>query len=107
MPRRRNCCRRTRTSSPTTPTRSPWRSGRNLEGEPFALVKRALAADPDHIKALALAGTAEFERRNYPGAIAYWERILKVVPPDSEFTRSVIGSIAEARGLAGTPAPRP
>ncbi len=74
--------------------------GRNLEGEPFALVKRALAADPDHIKALALAGTAEFERRNYPAAIAYWERILKVVPPDSEFTRSVVGSIAEARGLA-------
>lgn len=74
--------------------------GRNLEGEPFALVKRALAADPDHIKALALAGTAEFERRDYPAAIAYWERILKVVPPDSEFTRSVVGSIAEARGLA-------
>ena len=78
--------------------------GRNLEGEPFALVKRALAADPDHVKALALAGTAEFERRNYPGAIAYWERILKVVPPDSEFTRSVIGSIAEARELAGVAA---
>jgi cytochrome c-type biogenesis protein CcmH len=78
--------------------------GRNLEGEPFALVKRALAADPDHIKALALAGTAEFERRNYPGAIAYWERILKVVPADSEFARSVIGSIAEARGLAGVAA---
>lgn len=78
--------------------------GRNLEGEPFALVKRALAADPDHIKALALAGTAEFERRNYPAAIAYWERILKVVPPDSEFTRSVVGSIAEARELEGVAA---
>jgi cytochrome c-type biogenesis protein CcmH len=76
--------------------------GRNLEGEPFALVKRALTVDPDHVKALALAGTAEFERHNYAGAIAYWERILKVVPPDSEFSRSVIGSIEEARGLAGT-----
>jgi cytochrome c-type biogenesis protein CcmH len=75
--------------------------GRNLEGEPLALVKRALAVDPNHIKALALAGTAEFERHNYPGAIAYWERILKVVPPDTEFTRSVVSSIAEARGLAG------
>lgn len=80
--------------------------GRNLEGEPFALVKRALAADPDHIKALALAGTVEFERRNYPAAIAYWERILKVVPPDSEFTRSVLGSIAEARELAAAAPPK-
>jgi cytochrome c-type biogenesis protein CcmH len=71
--------------------------GRSLEGEPFALVKRALDADPNHVKALALAGTAEFDRRNYAGAIAYWERILKVVPPDTEFARSVHGSIAEAR----------
>lgn len=82
--------------------------GRNLEGEPFALVKRALAVDPNHVKALALAGTAEFERRDYPGAIAYWERILKVVSQDSEFARSVVGSIAEARELAGAGgAPQP
>jgi cytochrome c-type biogenesis protein CcmH len=75
--------------------------GRSLEGEPFALVKRALDADPNHVKALALAGTAEFDRRNYAGAIAYWERILKVVPPDTEFARSVHGSIAEARAMGG------
>lgn len=73
--------------------------GRNLDGEPFELAKRALAADPDHVKALALAGTAEFERRNYAAAVAYWERILKVVPPDTDFTRAVTGSIAEARAL--------
>jgi cytochrome c-type biogenesis protein CcmH len=75
--------------------------GRSLEGEPFELVKRALQIDPENVKALALAGTAEFERRNYAAAIAYWERILKVVPPESEFARSVAGSIAEARELGG------
>jgi cytochrome c-type biogenesis protein CcmH len=75
--------------------------GRKLEGEPFAIVKRALQADPAHVKSLALAGTAEFERRNYAAAIAYWERILKVVPAESEFARSVAGSIAEARELGG------
>ena len=75
--------------------------GQSLEGEPLALVKRALEADPNHIKALALAGTAEFDRKNYAGAIAYWERIQKSVPPDSEFARSVAGSIAEARELGG------
>ncbi len=81
--------------------------GRSLEGEPFALVKRALEADPNHVKALALAGTAEFDRHNYSGAIAYWERILKVVPPDTEFTRSVQGSIAEARAMGGVAAAAP
>ncbi|MCC6211001.1 MAG: c-type cytochrome biogenesis protein CcmI, partial [Burkholderiales bacterium] len=78
--------------------------GRSLEGEPFALVKRALDADPNHVKALALAGTAEFDRHNYAGAIAYWERILKLVPPDTEFTRAVQGSIAEARAMGGAAA---
>ena len=77
--------------------------GGKLEGEPYAIVKRALAADSQNVKALALAGTAEFERQNYAAAIAYWERILKIVPPESEFARSVGGSIAEARSLSGAP----
>ena len=75
--------------------------GRRLAGEPYALVKRALAVDPEHVKALALAGSAEFEAGNYGAAVAYWERILKVVPPQSEFARSVADSIAEARTKGG------
>ena len=75
--------------------------GRTLDGEPFAIVKRALELDPEHLKSLALAGSAEFERRNYAAAIGYWERILKIAPPQSDFARSVAESIAEARALAG------
>ena len=75
--------------------------GRSLAGEPFALVKRALEIDPQHLKALALAGSAEFDSRNYAAAIGYWERLLKVAPPQSEFARSVAESIAEARSLGG------
>jgi len=75
--------------------------GRRLQGEPFALIKRALAIDPEHLKALALAGSAEFDARNYAAAIAYWERLLKVAPPQSEFSRAVAESIAEARSLGG------
>ena len=75
--------------------------GRNLEGEPDKLLQRALALDANHVKTLALAGTLEFDRKNYGGAIGYWERILKVVPPESGFARSVTGSIEEARALSG------
>jgi cytochrome c-type biogenesis protein CcmH len=75
--------------------------GRRLAGEPFAIAKRALQVDPAHVKALALAGSAEFEAGNFAGAIAYWERILKILPPDSEFGRSVTDSLAEARRRAG------
>lgn len=75
--------------------------GRKLEGEPFAIIKRALEIDPVHVKSLALAGTAEFERRDFAAAIGYWERVLKVTPPESEFARAVAGSIEEARTLGG------
>ncbi|HTP61323.1 MAG TPA: c-type cytochrome biogenesis protein CcmI [Burkholderiales bacterium] len=63
----------------------------------------------DFVKSLALAGRAEFESRNFQGAIEYWERILPFAPPDSEFARSVEESIAEARtqgGIAAAPAPQ-
>ena len=75
--------------------------GRSLQGQPLELVQRALEIDPEHWKALALAGTAAFGRKDYGRAIAYWERLKRVVPEDSEVGRSVDASIAEARELAG------
>lgn len=75
--------------------------GRSLQGKPLELVQRALEVDPEHWKALALAGTAAFDRKDYGRAIAYWERLKRVVPGDSEIGRSVDASIAEARELAG------
>ena len=56
----------------------------------------------EFIKALALAGRAEFEQRNYPAAIGYWERILPFAPQESEFARTVAESLAEAKALAGS-----
>ncbi len=76
--------------------------GRKLEGKPLALVKRALEMEPTQLKALALAGTAEFERRNYAAAIGYWERILKITPLQSEFALAVAANIAEARTLGAS-----
>ncbi len=75
--------------------------GRSLEGEPEKLIARALAVDPRNVKALALAGTVAFSRKDYAKAEEYWERILAVVPPDSEFARGARANIAEARSLAG------
>jgi cytochrome c-type biogenesis protein CcmH len=77
--------------------------GRRLDGEPEKLIERALAIDPQNLKALALAGSAAFERHEYAAAAGYWERILKVLPEDSQFTQSVRASIAEARELAKQP----
>lgn len=75
--------------------------GRSLEGEPEQLIARALELEPANIKALALAGTAAFARRDYAAAAAQWEKILPLVPAGSEDARSLQASIDEAKGLAG------
>jgi cytochrome c-type biogenesis protein CcmH len=74
--------------------------GRLLAGEPERLVERALRADPDNAKALALAGTAAFEKRDFALAVKHWQRLRSLIPPDSEFAQSIQGSIDEARSLA-------
>ena len=74
--------------------------GRKLQGEPEKIIARALEIDPYNVKALALAGSAAFEKKDYGGAANHWERILKVVPADTELAKSVSSSVAEARGLA-------
>jgi len=79
--------------------------GRRLEGEPEKIIQRALAIDPQNMKALALAGSAAFERRDYASAVAYWERLLKFAPEGSEFAQSVRASIDEARQLQKDGAP--
>lgn len=82
--------------------------GRRIEGAPLELVKQALRIDPAHPKALAMAGTEAFNRKDFAGALVYWEKLLPLLPPDSELAKSVAGGIAEARQLgqiksAGTP----
>jgi cytochrome c-type biogenesis protein CcmH len=75
--------------------------GRKLGGEPERIIQQALQADPNNIKALALAGTASFERQDFAAATQYWSRVLERVPPDSEVARSINGSIADARRRGG------
>ena len=77
--------------------------GRSLEGEPTRLVERALKIDPNHLKALALAGTAAFNREDYKGALKHWEKMREVGPADDPFVQQIQGGIAEARQRAGLP----
>ena len=72
-----------------------------IAGKPLALVERALKADPTHWKALALAGTAAFDRKDYRQAVAYWEKMKATVPAGSPIATSIDNSIAEARALGG------
>lgn len=78
---------------------------RTLQGEPERIVDRALSIDPNNVKALALSGSAAFERGDYAKAAAQWQRILALVPADSDAARSTQGSIAEAQRMMGQARP--
>jgi cytochrome c-type biogenesis protein CcmH len=75
----------------------------SLQGEPMALITRALKLNPDHIKGLALAGTDAFVRKDFALAVKYWSRIEQVGPPDNMLVQRVSASLQEARKLAGLP----
>ncbi|MDH4062217.1 MAG: tetratricopeptide repeat protein, partial [Aquincola sp.] len=70
--------------------------GRKVEGEPMKLVQRALALDANNLKALSLAGTEAFDRRDFDAAIGYWERARAQVK-DAALAKEVDTNIAAAR----------
>jgi cytochrome c-type biogenesis protein CcmH len=68
-----------------------------FDGEPLAMAKRALALDPKSEKALALLGTVAFEAGDFKSAVEYWERLLALADPGTDFAKAVEGGLAEAR----------
>lgn len=78
-------------------------NGRNMQGEPEKIILRALQSDPVNIKALALAGTAAFQRQDYRSAIELWQKLLKLVPAGDPWARTASANISQAQGLSGLP----
>lgn len=77
---------------------------RQLAGEPMKWVERALKADPRNLKALALAGTHAYERKDYKGAVRYWQQLTDYGTPDNELVQQIAPGLAQAREQAGLPA---
>ena len=79
----------------------------SLDGEPIALVDRALAIDPNHVKALALKGSWSMTQRDFRGALQAWNHALAVAPPDdpiAQFLRSQLDGMREMAARAAAAA---
>lgn len=74
---------------------------RRLDDKVLALVERALKLDPEHPKALIMAATAAFQRKDFRGAVLYLERLERVAQPGSDLARMVAERLQEARAEAG------
>jgi cytochrome c-type biogenesis protein CcmH len=72
----------------------------NFEGKPAELVEKALKIDPNHPKALLLAGTIAFNQKDYSKAISNWEHLAPLVPKDDPMlSKQLEGNVAEAKSL--------
>ncbi|OQW57416.1 MAG: c-type cytochrome biogenesis protein CcmI [Nitrospira sp. ST-bin4] len=89
--------------------------GRKLEGKPETLIEKALKVDPNHVKALMLAGTVAYNRKDFALAVKDWERARANLPPgsdpeDGEQIAAAIGDAKQRMGgapmMAATNAPR-
>jgi cytochrome c-type biogenesis protein CcmH len=74
-----------------------------LGPESVRLVERALVLEPGNVKALALSGSAAFERQDYATAVRQWEKVALGLPADSQLLPQVRASIAQAREAGGLP----
>ena len=75
--------------------------GGRLTGRPAELVARALALRPAHPKALEMAGSAAYERREFALAADYWRRLLPQLADGSAPRRALEDAVARAERLAG------
>ena len=80
--------------------------GQSLAGHPRDLIDQALKIDPNHRKALALAGTAAMDAGDYAAAAKYWETLASLMPAgsqDEQQVRAIIGEVRDKAKAAGKP----
>ena len=77
--------------------------GQSAIGAPEKLIERALKIDPKNLKALALAGSIAFERKDFSAATNYWAQARQLAPPGSEFAKGLDRSLEAAQAAGSGP----
>lgn len=67
-----------------------------LAGRPTEAIAKALELQSDHPKALEMAGSAAYERRDFAAAAHYWQRLLPQLAEGSPPQQAVRAAIARA-----------
>ncbi|HNQ04325.1 MAG TPA: c-type cytochrome biogenesis protein CcmI [Thiobacillaceae bacterium] len=69
---------------------------RVLEGEPMALILKALELDPNDPKGLELAAIGNFQERNFAKAVFYFKQLYKQLPPETPYAQDILEAQKEA-----------
>lgn len=73
------------------------RAHNRMEGRPTALVRQALAIDPEHPSALMMSGVAAYQQADFDGAVREWEKLLSLLEPGSEDAQLTQENLDDAR----------
>lgn len=76
-----------------------------LAGAPTEAIVKALALRPGHPKALEMAGSAAYERRDFAAAAQYWRSLLPQLQEGTQLYRELSAAIERAQRLAATSLP--
>jgi len=68
---------------------------RNLTGKPSELIFKALALEPDNMKALWLGGMAKAQQGDAVTATKLWKKLEALLPPGSEYQQEIQGLLAK------------
>ena len=75
-------------------------AGGVFAGEPWQWIQQVLTAQPQHLNALVLAGSAAWSEKRHDAARAYWQQALGLVPADSEAAQGLQQALAQATEMA-------
>lgn len=82
------------------------KQGSKLDGEPAALIAKALKLDPRNFKALYLSGAIAFEKQDFHSAADQWARAAEQAPPDdADASTQIQAALQVARQRAGQAQP--
>ena len=71
--------------------------GRKLTEQVRSLADRTLELQPFNTTVLGMMGMASFERADFAGAVDYWQRLLRVLNPQSPNAQMIQRGIEQAR----------
>jgi cytochrome c-type biogenesis protein CcmH len=80
---------------------------RKIDGEPRTLIESAMKISPDNERGLWLLGIGEYQEKHFDAAIKLWNRLIAVLPKDSQTIASVQREIAKAEAARDGKEPPP
>ena len=72
-----------------------------LDAASAPMIGRALALDPNHVKALWLLGSLQTQLGDARSALLSWQKLATLIPASSPDAKLIAANIEEARGASG------